>query len=1139
MRTSRTAENKKALALSAGLLLTTICAAADERVRREEWSGSYQCGAIASAPEKWPAYKINVLMLVDNGKASITRDTVRVQETVTGTVSADGRLTLEGGGAPKVDGNGRPWRFRFDGQFVGGKFEGTGVMNSHDGARKLRDCSITATREKHEPELKANLDNALRNPSADGATVVRARRELIRFYQRNFRPEEAIPHLQQQLSETMQRSPDSPAEAAARLDLAKQLRGAGRSGDALEHALAAQRVYHRDLGDEDRRSIDATVMVGWLQANVGQVDAGISALEKAIRQGEAKFGRDHRGSAWAKVPLAYGYKVTGRLADAERLLLEALKIFEKDDDNSSDYAAVLGDLSSVYQTMGKLNEAEHYAQQSLTVYLNRHGPQWPTTIGRMRTLAEILLDQRRHQEAQKIAERAVEYAEQYHPGTALLANTLSDLGRIYQRLNQSDRAEEVLRRAAEILATTSSAGSLSLASIRQRLATTLTARGRFDEAKPLLLQARADFEKRSKLSQGLAFNNQQLGRMETGVGNYAAAAELFKEAARMFTELKGADHPDTIISYRLMADAYYAQGQVLPALEHYRTALKGLENYLALRKTQSPQARAEQEANIRVTLGSYLSVVLERRGQQLPDGRDATEEAFAIAEQLRNRATQAAILGMSARAAVNEEELSQLVRREQDLRVERGSIETQINEGLSSSRGGGAQSPSRELIRRRNAIDAELVKLNARITGRFPKYAQLMNPTPPTLAELRSLLPVDAAILSYVVQKERTLLWVITREATNLHIIKAGAQELERRVKHVRLSLDANIVTLEDVPPYDVSAAHDLYQLLVARAAGDIAGRPHLVVIPHGPLFSLPFAALVTSPSVTPARAAHFAEYPKVPWLGLTHTVTVSPSAIAFATLRKAVRAAAAERPFIGFGDPVFQASVSLPAGKTMQRSLRDTRDMQKLSALPETNEELRLIAKALGASESELYLGARATELNVKQAVLNRYRVVAFATHGLVAGDLDGLDEPALALTPPAKPSAEDDGLLTMSEVLGLKLNADWVVLSACNTASSDGSLHGDGLSGLTQAFFYAGSRALLVTLWPVESKSAQTLTTTLFGAVRDSPKLLRTQALATAQRSMIQAAGAANAAASDAHAYAHPFFWAPFILVGEGGAN
>jgi CHAT domain-containing protein len=188
-----------------------------------------------------------------------------------------------------------------------------------------------------------------------------------------------------------------------------------------------------------------------------------------------------------------------------------------------------------------------------------------------------------------------------------------------------------------------------------------------------------------------------------------------------------------------------------------------------------------------------------------------------------------------------------------------------------------------------------------------------------------------------------------------------------------------------------------------------------------------------------------------------------------------------------------------------------------------------------MGAGDGAVYLGEASSERTIKvlsaDGTLARARIVHFATHGLLAGETELLAaanaEPALILTPPQTASAEDDGLLTASEIAQLRLDADWVVLSACNTAAGESDKPGsEALSGLARAFFYAGARALLVSHWAVNSEATVKLITKAFEEIAKNNKTGRAEAL---RRSML-------ALSASPGRDAHPGSWAPFVVVGEG---
>lgn len=147
----------------------------------------------------------------------------------------------------------------------------------------------------------------------------------------------------------------------------------------------------------------------------------------------------------------------------------------------------------------------------------------------------------------------------------------------------------------------------------------------------------------------------------------------------------------------------------------------------------------------------------------------------------------------------------------------------------------------------------------------------------------------------------------------------------------------------------------------------------------------------------------------------------------------------------------------------------------------------------AIGAPASALFLGDRSTETAVRTGNLSRYRILAFATHGLTAGELRGLEQPGLVFTPPQSPSDWDNFYLTAAEVAAMRRDADWVILSACNNAAGDGSEGAPGLSGLARSFFHAGARALLVSHWPVDDEIAARLSVGTIMTGRGEPAARR----------------------------------------------
>jgi len=391
--------------------------------------------------------------------------------------------------------------------------------------------------------------------------------------------------------------------------------------------------------------------------------------------------------------------------------------------------------------------------------------------------------------------------------------------------------------------------------------------------------------------------------------------------------------------------------------------------------------------------------------------------------------------------------------------------------------------------------------------------------------------------------------------------IKMTLGDLNAKVTKLREALEPKAAMISDIPPFDVKLAKELYDALLRDVEGSWKPAKNLIVVTNGALGLLPLSLLPTgSAEIKVDDEPLFASYRDVPWLVRTHAITMVPSASALQTLRKLPPGKASRQDLIAFGDPYFskeQADEAAKGEKTVQladassttrggalkrRSSPqldgvDNADLAMLPRLPDTADELRSIALALQADPSKvLNLGKDANETMVKKTDLSGFKIVAFATHGLVPGELDGLTQPALALSAPSLSGSEGDGLLTMEEILSLKLDADWVVLSACNTGAAAGA-GAEAASGLGRAFFYAGTRALLVTNWSVHSQSAKDLVTDLFKRQADDRKLTRGEALRQSMMALMDGKGYTDAAGKTEFAYAHPLFWAPYTIIGDGG--
>lgn len=469
-----------------------------------------------------------------------------------------------------------------------------------------------------------------------------------------------------------------------------------------------------------------------------------------------------------------------------------------------------------------------------------------------------------------------------------------------------------------------------------------------------------------------------------------------------------------------------------------------------------------------------------------------------------------------------------------------------------------------------------LDNLRTAIMEKAPEFYDLQVPLPVSVAEIRdrNLLSTDDALIVVLPALEAGsfagdariggLVLAVTATEFAAAPIRLGSSELVTKVVRMHAELDQRPLEQEASlrtetsrapvnPPvqdperlagkardFSFERGHEVYQAIFG--ADDIRAlikdKANWIIVAHGMSMSVPFPALITQSPPDP-QTPMLQRLRMTNWLGTERALTVVPSVQSWMTLKEREgppQSGQGALAYLGIGDPAFEGigAADLTSATEVLTSSYSERHagVRALPRLPGTRREVERISTLFENDQRSVLLGARASEAEVRNlhrtGELSKIRVLHFATHGLLRGAFDELGEPALALSPPLHPQGDaNDGLLTASEAASLDLNADWVILSACDTAGAE-VLDGDGLGGLAQGFFSAGAKSLLVSHWRVDDRAAEQLVTrTMQEAQNGVPK---SEALRRAMQSLI-----ADTSRDDTpNSFAHPSLWAPFILVG-----
>jgi CHAT domain-containing protein/tetratricopeptide (TPR) repeat protein len=923
---------------------------------------------------------------------------------------------------------------------------------------------------------------------------------------------------------------------------------------AVSHMVLAH-VYHRQ---------------GRLAQSETLAKRALADLEKARPGG-------HPGIALLRTLLARVYANQGRLDEAEALLNRALELEKTQPVDERFVSASRLSLAQLYRAESRLDEAGALYHRALEIDEKRLPKGHPAIVETIIGLAGVYQEQGRLNEAEILYNRALPELEKARPqGDPFVTGSRQMLAAVYRDSGRLDEAEALLNRTLSDVEKARPEGDRSIAATRMGLAGVQRQTGRLTESDSLYNRALPDLlpELEKELSEGnysVARTLDQLVLVHRDQGRLDVAEALGKRALELREKALPNVHPEIALSLNSLAVLSLIREDWPSALAYAQRATKILiESGARERAKGKDSGRGVIELNTHHFRNHILA------GHHVDaQNLGLLAESYEMAQWARRTAAAAAVGQMAARQSKGESPLALLVRERQDLEHQWNAFDQRLTNAVGRAEARRAGQLREEMAN----IGIRLAAIDTRLANEFPDYTALANPKPVSVTETQALLQADEVLLQFIETPElrekpsETFAWIVTKSEARWIRVALGTRALAEHVGALRCGLDFDAWTrrgcfeLLNIAytsadrragkplPFDLRRAHKLYQALLGEADDLINGK-HLLVIPSWPLTALPFQVLVTEPPTTTTG------YAEAAWLGTRQPITVLPSVASLSSLRKYAKASRASRPYIGFGNPLLDGKPAIAWQVTLARQARDKQRCSKapvrpvapltegrsaiepiprsrladvmtirtLLPLPETTDELCAVGRSLGATEGEIRLGAKATETEVKalsvDGRLASYRILHFATHGALSGEIEGNAEPGLILTPPDTATEADDGYLAASEIAQLKLDADWVMLSACNTAASD-KLGAEPLSGLARAFFYAGARALLVSYWYVDTTAAVQLIVKASSELDAVPGIGRAEAL---RRSMLGLISSSEPLA------AHPAHWATFVVVGEG---
>jgi CHAT domain-containing protein/uncharacterized protein HemY len=852
-----------------------------------------------------------------------------------------------------------------------------------------------------------------------------------------------------------------------------------------------------------RKIKDRETEVMFLEA-LGTTYSDLYKYQNAIEcfEDSVRIAQDlgYEGIAFSLIRIGGLYSTLGSYSHALKYQQQALEVSWKLGDRDNEARALRG-ISNIHLELGNYSKALDYNQNEIKLLLDlgdktsRHRA--GASMGNTAIIYQSLGD---YEKALGYYEKSLQSARKFQDKGEEERN-LSNIGDLCIQMGKYREArehlEQSLKIAEEIKNNYFKGGSLiSLGEVHKRLGQYEKALEYFKEGMKVLKERGYKYQQGNGLiSLGKLYLS--MNQPDEAITYFNSALEIGKETGALETIWN---------AHSRLGSALEQKGEYQKAFDHYESAIETVE------KIRSQIPLPDQKSSF---LENKLNVY--ERAINLLARRNDKDRAFEYAE--RGKARAFLELLVESKAHVEEGIEQALLETKRRLEATLSDRQRRLSADLIRTAGPSGSvtraAKQEELQQAQREFDEENEKLQREIRRRNPKYADLYYPQPINLAQVQKLLDDDSVLMEYTVGEKSAFLFAITNKEYQLYRL-GNTDRLHAQVKGLRdliMKTEPIEQVLGNYAGEYAGLAYKLYRMLVGPAEKLLVNKKRLIIVPDGVLVYLPFEALLLGKRV---RDADFAQ---LPYLIKKYSIHYVPSATVLSTLKAPrEKTTVKQKEFLAFADPVYNE------GKQKADDVRGsfTRGVVrgKLGRLIHSGPEARAIAKVFPPGESKLFLRPKASEENVKTGVnLQEYKKILFSAHGLLNEEKPQFS--AIVLTPGN--GSQEDGFLQVHEIFNLKMNAELVVLSACQTALGK-QVRGEGLIGLTRAFMYAGTPSVVASLWKVSDTSTSVLMPRFFRKLHTTRGVDKADALQQAKRWMIQSGQ-----------YSHPFYWAAFVLIGE----